>query len=477
MVPSASRQFAAPVTSMFARINPLPKIFWKVFLWFWLTLLLTVLGSFWLGDLWSERGEDSLQQAHLQSLAAGAESILEEGGLGALRPWMQQIRRRTPLHLQLVDAGSTQSFRGRELPPHLKTHLHSPESENGLIETEFEGHKVMSYPIHMPDGRVLRLIGEPRSHEMADARDFRLIKRFAGNRMLSALLVTVLLCLLIAYWLVRPIRQMQLAARRFGEGDFSVRSGLEKRKDEIGDLAREFDAMAERIDSMLQTQQRLLRDLSHELRSPLARLQVALELARSRSGGVAVSELNRIEHEAIQIDEMIGDMLALVRLENGAEIDRSDAIDLEELVGLIISDANFEFAGRGVHADVVTSTAAHLQGNGSLIRSAIENVVRNAMKYSEDHAVVEVRLTPVDEGSVALEVRDFGSGVPEESLSRIFDPFYRVGEARDRSSGGFGLGLSITARVIRSHGGSIQAENAEGGGLRVKMLLPTQAMG
>lgn len=452
----------------------MPKIFWKVFLWFWLTLLLTVFGSFWLGGLWSERGEDSLQQAHLQSLAAGAESILEEGGLGALRPWMQQIRRRTSLHIHLVDADRVRTLRGRELPPHVKMHMQLAEGENGLVESEFEGHKVMSYPIHTPGGSVLRLIGEPRSRQMTDARDFRLIKRFASNRMLSALLVTVLLCLLIAYWLVRPIRQMQLAARRFGEGDFSVRSGLEKRKDEIGDLAREFDAMADRIDSMLQTQQRLLRDLSHELRSPLARLRVALELARNRSGEVAASELDRIEHEAIQIDEMIGDMLALVRLENGAGMERNDAIDLQELVGLIVSDANFEFAGRRVSADIVSSVSAHLQGNGSLIRSAIENVVRNAMKYSEDDASVEVRLTTPDESTVELEVRDFGSGVPDASLSKIFDPFYRVGEARDRSSGGFGLGLSITARVIHSHGGSIRAENAEGGGLRVKLLLPTE---
>ncbi len=456
------------------KLSSMPKIFWKVFLWFWLTLLLTVVGSFWLSELWSEDSESSLQQVQLQSLAASAESIIGEGGVGALPPWMQHIRRRTPLHIMLVDAAGTTLLRGRPLPPHLQEHLQLPAKEDGLIESEFEGHRVISYPVQLPGGRVLRLIGEPRLHQVTDARDLRSIKRFASNRMLSALLVTVLLCMLIAYWLVRPIRQMQLAARKFGEGDFSVRSGLERRKDEIGDLAREFDAMAERIDSMLQAQQRLLRDLSHELRSPLARLRVALELARNRSGNIAAGELKRIEHEALQIDEMIGDMLALVRLENSGEIERSDAIALDELVESIVADANFEFAGRGVHADILASQSLKLQGSGALLRSAIENVVRNAMKYSGDRAAVELRLMAVEEGMALLEVRDFGSGVPQESLTKIFDPFYRIGEARDRSSGGFGLGLSITARVVHSHGGSIQAENAGGGGLRVKMWLPVQ---
>ncbi|MCF7821730.1 MAG: HAMP domain-containing protein [Mariprofundaceae bacterium] len=449
----------------------MPRIFWKVFLWFWLTLSLTVIASFWLGGLWSERDGNSVQLAHLQSLAASAESILEERGEEALRPWMRHVRHRTPLRILIIDSATGESLRGREIPAHLKVHLQPPEKEDGIIESKFEDRQVISLPIAGPDGHLYRLIGESRPHHTTTEREIRFFKHFAEERMLIALTVTVLVCLLVAYWLVRPIRQMQQTARRFGEGDFSVRSGLERRKDEIGDLAREFDAMAERIDSMLQSQQRLLRDVSHELRSPLARLQVALELARKRSGSDTKTELDRIGHEADQVDTMIGDMLTLVRLESGEE-QVEESFDLSVLIESVISDANYEFSGQNKQVRLVTTVPVIMLGSAHLIRSAIENVVRNGMKYTPADTMVDICMKAEAEDQIEIKICDCGEGVPDESLSRLFDPFYRVGEARDRQGGGFGLGLSIAARVIRSHGGSVHAQNREGGGLQVTITLP-----
>jgi len=479
----------------------MPKIFWKVFLWFWVTMLLTTFVTFWLGNLWSENRDISARHmAHMESLAASAESIIEARGVQALGPWLRHIRKRTPLRMMLVDVRTGKTLRGRMLPPHLKVHIESQISSgdgivDGAIESEFEGRRNLSLPINIPGEKAYRLITEVPNHLSGlHHRGMRAAQYFAGHRIWIAVGMTALICLLFAYLLVRPIRQMQRVARNFGEGDLSVRSELGQRRDEIGDLAREFDEMASRIESMMESQQRLLRDVSHELRSPLARLQVALELARKRTGKEAETELNRIDHEARQVDSMIGDMLTLVRLESGDWSNRGEDpdektgldeyVELSTLIESVVSDANFEFAAQHKQVRVSEVVAATVKGNASLIYSAIENVVRNAMKYTPADTYVDIcmkmnvqsqigsRIGNQIGNQIQIEVRDYGEGVPEESLSRLFEPFYRVGESRDRQSGGFGLGLSIAARVVRSCGGSIHAENAEGGGLKVIMRLP-----
>jgi len=457
----------------------MPKIFWKVFLWFWLTMLIATMATFWLGNMWlEERDISSRHMAHLESLAASAESILEEGGEKELQSWIKHLRKRTPFRILVVDSEEGETLRGHHLPPRLKAHMQQAERSDGAVESEFEEHRILSLPIGSSDGGKYRLITE-MPEQFSGMRNNRSgavragVRQFAGSRMLIAFGITALICLMIAYFLVRPIRQMQQAARSLGEGDLSARTKLGKRRDEIGDLAREFDEMASRIESMMQSQQRLLRDVSHELRSPLARLQVALELARKRTGKDAEAELDRIDHEAQQVDVMIGDMLTLVRLESGGDSESHEPVELSVLIASVVSDANFEFAEQQKQIQLLESIPATVTGSASLIRSAIENIVRNAMKYTGDESPVEISLRTGRQGSVEINIRDYGEGVPEESLSKLYDPFYRIGEARDRQSGGFGLGLSIAARVVRSHGGSIHAENAEEGGLSVTISLPT----
>jgi two-component system, OmpR family, sensor histidine kinase CpxA len=233
--------------------------------------------------------------------------------------------------------------------------------------------------------------------------------------------------------------------------------------------------MAERIENLVNAQSRLLNDISHELRSPLARLNVALGLARQRTGADAAGTLDRIEREAMRLNELIGRLLMLARLEGGEPAGDEIRVRLDVLLGDILEDAEYEAQGR--HCRVICRSAdpCVVLGNPALLRSAIENVVRNALRYTAEGTEVEVRLDCLTEGNDAravIHVMDSGPGVPEESLEKLFRPFYRLADARDRQTGGVGLGLSITERAVRLHGGSVKAMNRPGGGLLVEIRLP-----
>jgi two-component system sensor histidine kinase CpxA len=255
------------------------------------------------------------------------------------------------------------------------------------------------------------------------------------------------------------------------------------RRDELVSLAADFDEMAEKIQSLIESQRRLLGDISHELRSPLARLNVALELARQRSGAEATSALERIQREAEILNEMIGQLLALTRLESGAEEIQKTQFDLEPLVREVVKDADFEARARNRSVKLGASEPAVIEGIPNLIRRAIENVVRNAVHYTAEGTEVEIKLvteSPVtsvadrsNNDHVVIIVRDHGPGVPEEALSEIFRPFYRVDEARDREAGGVGLGLAIAERAVRLHSGTVIATNHPSGGLVLTISIPT----
>jgi two-component system sensor histidine kinase CpxA len=248
------------------------------------------------------------------------------------------------------------------------------------------------------------------------------------------------------------------------------------RRDELASLAADFDVMAEKIESLVNSQRRLLGDISHELRSPLARLSIALELARQRSGADATTALERIQLEAENLNEMIGQLLALTRLESGAEAIRKTEFDLASLVGAITDDADFEARSRKRSVKLESPESCTIVGNEQLLRRAIENVIRNAVQYTAEGTEVEVKLECGDKTSEAvITVRDHGTGVPENALAEIFRPFYRVDDARDREAGGVGLGLAIAERALRLHAGAVKAVNASDGGLVVTISLPLNA--
>ena len=234
--------------------------------------------------------------------------------------------------------------------------------------------------------------------------------------------------------------------------------------------------MASRIESLVEAQRRLLGDISHELRSPLARQGVALGLARRRSGPDAASALDRIEREGERLNEMIGQLLALSRIESGTDGLENVRVDLSALVREVAEDADFEARSRDRSVQIIEDEPSQIVGVPELIRSAIENVVRNAIRHTEKHTQVELSLASesLNGGDrwAAIRVRDHGRGVPENAIEEIFRPFYRVEDARDRTTGGTGLGLSIAARAVRLHHGMIKASNAKDGGLIVEIRLP-----
>jgi two-component system sensor histidine kinase CpxA len=285
----------------------------------------------------------------------------------------------------------------------------------------------------------------------------------------------------VCYWLARyltsPVVKLRDATRRFAGGELTVRigTGVGNRKDELSELAGDFDRMAERISSLMAQQRQLLRDISHELRSPLTRLVVAVEIARRQAGEEVTAILDRIETEANLLNEMIGQVLTIARLDSDVEGIRMVPINLTELVTDITADANFEAQSRDCAVELVEAMPCIVPGNEELLQRAIENVVRNAVIYTHEHTTVEIRLRRSvynARSSAEISVRDHGQGVPEVDLPHLFRPFHRVSNARERQTGGTGLGLAITERAVNLHGGSVTVANAEGGGLTVSIQLP-----
>ena len=290
-------------------------------------------------------------------------------------------------------------------------------------------------------------------------------------RLLGLILTAIAVCYVFARYISAPIVKLSEATKKLASGNLQTRVAPEigSRGDEIGKLGKDFDEMAERIEALINSQKRLSRDVSHELRSPLARLNVALELAKQKGNPESQSLLDRIEREARQLNEMISQILQLSRLESQAETIERRPVNLCKLIEKVVADANFEAASLDKKVVIRENAECEINGNENLLRSAVENVLRNALRYTGD--VVEVFLTK-SKSEIIVKIRDYGKGVAEEELANLFTAFYRVSEARERKSGGTGLGLAIAEQAVQTHKGKISARNADGGGLIVEIKLP-----
>jgi signal transduction histidine kinase len=289
----------------------------------------------------------------------------------------------------------------------------------------------------------------------------------------TALLVSGVICYVLTRYLTGPVLRLRAAARRLAEGELTARaSDTPPRRDEIGELVRDFNFMAERVEGLVTSQRQLISDISHELRSPLARINATLGLARQRLGQNVL--FDRLERDAERMNDMIGRLLTLATLEMTATSPEMRRINLKALVADIVTDAQWEARERNCHVELVCNGECDIEANPELLRSAAENVIRNAVRYTAPGTAVEVQVDCQHRGNgdaAMIRVSDRGPGVPNAELSNIFRPFYRVADARDRESGGVGLGLAIAERVARVHGGSIHAENRAGGGLEVVLSL------
>jgi len=308
-------------------------------------------------------------------------------------------------------------------------------------------------------------------HDRAPAPEFFLVD-MPPNPVIGAVVASIFSAGLLAWYLAKPIRSLKAAFAAAAAGDLAVRVGnaMGRGKDEMTDLGREFDGMVERLHALVTGQRRLLHDVSHEMRSPLARIQAALGLA-SQQPAKTGEAMERIDIEAMRMDRLIGELLALARLQAGFVGPMNEEVELHELMGVIVDDARFEATNRGRSVVVDRESDAWIHGDAGLLRRAIENVVRNAIKYSPDGGTVHIAAyDDAQRESVVVAVQDQGPGVPEADLGAIFDPFFR--SASGQKQDGHGLGLAIARRIVEAHGGTINASNRAEGGLCIEMLLP-----
>jgi signal transduction histidine kinase len=287
------------------------------------------------------------------------------------------------------------------------------------------------------------------------------------------LLSSAALSYIIARYLSRPISELRRVSAQLARGDLSARVGTKfaRRKDEAAELVREFDQMAERLAALIEAQHRLIADISHEIKSPLARLSIALGLARRSAEQYAPRQFDRMQGEVDRISLLATELLMLERLDSASNM-HLGRVDLHALITEIIADACYESAQR--RNDFVLSCAASLvvSGDANLLRRLIENLVRNAIFYTQAGAKIEISAARIQPDRVRIEIRDHGPGVPAASLPHLFEPFYRVDQARGRKTGGTGIGLAICQRVVLLHHGLISASNAMPHGLVVTVELP-----
>ncbi len=467
------------------------SLFSKIFLWFWLALALVgVVLVLTFAATQSETDEAHWRDVTgtaVRVYAQTAADTYEDAGTDALVIYLQRVERTARMRTRIFDERGAE-VSGRDATIEAKRLAEVARRAGDDAEPVFDFSSrvaqiaLVAQPVYGRNGTRYVLVSEvPRKRPvLAFAEPGAWLLRLG-----AVLLTAGLVCYGLARYLASPVETLRAGVRRLAGGDLSARVGARvgARRDEIADLSREFDRMAERIESLVTSQRRLLGDISHELRSPLARLSVALGLARRRAGeeapGVA-GALDRIEREAERINELIGQLLTLTRLEtHEGELQRT-RIELQDLVRQVAADADFEAQGRNRSVRVIADEECLFFGNAELMRSAIENVVRNAVRYTSEHTSVEVSLrcsSNKSDSGILIRVRDHGKGVPEEALTEIFRPFYRVADARDRRTGGTGLGLAIAERAVRLHGGTVRAANAsEGGGLVVEFRLPALAI-
>ncbi len=389
---------------------------------------------------------DRLDELQLET----ASRILNSEGQEALANYLTRLDRLSGANHYLLDAHGIDLVSGGNkaelLPP-------SPASK-WRIRTD--GHSVAAQ--RSEDGRYwFAAIGQPSRAQIWTFLPYYFL----------VLGATGVLCWLASVAVVSPIRRIAASIALFGHGDLSVRVPS-KRKDEIGQLGGTFNEMAERLQRMIVSERRLLADISHELRSPLARLKFAAKLGRTSTDTSAA--FDRIDRDVDRIASLVAGIVEITLVEGDPEAQCLEIVSLGEVLDEVIHDCALEAVVRGCRIVLNGSSAAEILGNRELLRRAIENVMRNAIRYSPEQSTIDVCLGG-DSNAAEIAIRDYGSGVPEDTLTRIFDPFFRVEEARDALGGGSGLGLSIAKRAVQVHHGMITAENALPG-LRVRIRIP-----
>ncbi|MGF1731196.1 histidine kinase sensor domain-containing protein [Photobacterium kasasachensis] len=398
-------------------------------------------------------------QTEMLSLAEQAEVMIEEGDMDELADW----ERGQDYYLFVLDK-ERRTISGRDMHPHFEFKLNFIRQ----LDTTFENRvnqPVISIPLSTGHEIVIQF-----PHEYHPARYFPYY--FALIQIAIAILILSVFSLLLARYLQRPLNKLQDASNRLAEGDFSVRVGHEVGDSvtEFGQLANSFDHMTQRIHDLAQKQKQLIRDVSHELKTPLARHNLALHLLRRKLPEDSQQLLDRLERESDEMNELVTEILEYSQLENASYSVNLVPTQLETVCHHLVLELQHNLGPeQQLECDLNHATLMAMADNRLLLR-AIKNLLGNAIKYAGEQAVIGLSVTNAN-GWVQLVVEDDGAGIPEQHLKQIFDPFTRLEAARDKQSGGYGLGLAIVKEAMTVMKGHVRAENRESGGLRICLLF------
>ena len=462
------------------------SLFWKLFASIGVAMVVMLASTAYVSY---ELASQTFDQANIEGrepIIDEAAEVLSQRGERGLREWLRDHTREAPrdMVLLIVDENGDELL-GRAMPGEVRRLLASSVQGGGRGGDGRSGGDgrgggfgggqrppnfrpaQLAPDLIAPDGEAYRLLFTRPLFSVFG------VLTWPGTRLAVvaiAVLVAAVTSLLLARYISSPIVRLQRASRALAAGVLETRVGSpsNRRSDEVGILARDFDTMAERIQALITDKETLLRDLSHELRSPLARMRMALALAQRRASDAEQPDLTRIEKEAEQLDELIGQIMTLARLRTQEEPTREPLL-LEELIAQVLDDARFERPDAQIESH--GEGPARVLGDPRGLKSALENIVRNALTYAAADGPIEVHLERSG-NDFEIRVCDSGPGVAEEDLTRIFEPLYRADVSRDHKSAGQGIGLAITARVMELHGGVVGAANRAGGGLEITLRLP-----
>lgn len=469
-------------------------LFFRIFVSFLMAMVLILVGAVAVTATVAWYRIKTLGDIDPREMLNGATTALHDGELPGLKAWLGSVTNEHPtLDIYIVDASGNDLI-GRPLPDHIVQWLaldgRSPTAGDGSINARYWPYGYDWAPsgvtaAHYPGFNRSHLLANPKIVAPNGTTLTLLVAWFGGTPIdvlgadgitIPLLLIALGISTAICWWLARhistPVAKLQAAVRTFACGDLDARVDMQfcRRGDELGALARDMNQMAIRLQVQIASKEMLLRDISHELRSPLTRLRVAFGLAQRDDGRLGV-QLERMERDIERLDRLIGETLQLSRLSGNELTFTRERVELADLVNDVVDDADFEAGAAGKRISCSTVNGLSALGNFELLRRAIDNVVRNAIRFTPVGSDVEVSMRTANGGAI-IAVRDHGAGVPEGDLNRIFDAFYRVADCRDRTTGGVGLGLAITARTMALHGGNARARNTADGGLIVELCFP-----
>jgi two-component system, OmpR family, sensor histidine kinase CpxA len=456
---------------------PIGRLFTKVFLWFWFTVL-ALFGIFLASRLGTRLVPSTdVIATFAPRVADEAAHAYESGGRQELEQFERGLVGKTGLELYLID-GYGKDVLSQPIPLDSLSIVRAARSDGRILNRYGLRSHSSSYKFTSPSGRPYVLLVR------APLQVAKILDTTAGGGLPLlgvALIMVTLFCFWLTHHIVAPIQGIQSAARRVAAGDLSVRAPVEisERHDELAALAADFDAMVERMSAFVRSQKDLLSTVSHELRSPLTRLIMSLALLRKQPPLESEELLQRMERDVERVDTLMGQLLTLSRLETGLSPEGRDSVDLSRLVQEVVADGDFEARAGGKSVRLATEAGIVIEkADQQALRSACENIVRNAIRFTAPGSEVEVILKTERmsaSSQAVLLVRDHGPGVPGELLQQIFQPFFRIKEPNrnPRENNGTGLGLAIALEAIRQHRGSIIAANANPIGLEVKIMLPT----